>query len=117
MCAGARRGRERPKGNDVTYSYERPDLRAVAELEELFQHLGAEVAAWRRRSLKAESELQDIRAKGGVYEGPELTGSRQRTIELETENQALRERIDAAKERVRSLAARLAFLEQGGTAS
>ena len=47
-----------------------------------------------------------------MYEGPELTGSRQRIIELETENQALRERIDAAKERVRSLAARLAFLEQ-----
>jgi chromosome segregation ATPase len=101
----------------MTYNYERPDLKAVSELEELFQHLGAEVAAWRRRSLKAEGELQEIRAKGGVYEGPELSGVRQRVVELETENQALRERIDAAKERVRSLAARLAFLEQGGTAS
>jgi FtsZ-binding cell division protein ZapB len=50
-----------------------------------------------------------------VYEGPELSGARQRIIDLETENQALRERIDAAKERVRALAARLTFLEQGGT--
>ena len=102
-----------------------PDFRTISDfrklhlkaLEELFQHLGAEVAAWRRRSLKAEGELQEIRARGGVYEGPELSGARQRLLELETENQALRERIDAAKERVRSLAARLAFLEQGGTAS
>ncbi len=101
----------------VAYTYERPDLRALAELEELFQNLGNEVAGWRRRSLKAEAELQDIRAKGGVYEGPELSGTRHRVIELETENQALRERIEAAKERVRSLAARLAFLEQGGTVS
>jgi chromosome segregation ATPase len=101
----------------VAYTYERPDLRALGELEELFQNLGAEVAAWRRRSLKAEAELQDIRAKGGVYEGPELSVSRQRVVELEAENQALRERIEAAKERVRSLAARLAFLEQGGTAA
>jgi cell division protein ZapA len=59
----------------VAYTYERPDLRALAELEELFQNLGAEVATWRRRSLKAEAELQDIRAKGGVYEGPELSGA------------------------------------------
>lgn len=101
----------------MAYTYERPDLRALTELEELFQNLGAEVAAWRRRSLKAEAELQDVRAKGGVYEGPELSVSRQRVVELEAENQALRERIEAAKERVRSLAARLAFLEQGGTAA
>ncbi|MGE5230261.1 MAG: hypothetical protein ACM3NS_00870 [Deltaproteobacteria bacterium] len=101
----------------MAYTYERPDLRALAELEELFQNLGAEVATWRRRSLKAEAELHDIRAKGGVYEGPELSVSRQRVVELEAENQALRERIEAAKERVRSLAARLAFLEQGGTAA
>lgn len=101
----------------MAYTYERPDLRALGELEELFQNLGAEVAAWRRRSLKAEAELQDIRAKGGVYEGPELSVTRQRVVELEAENQALRERIEAAKERVRSLAARLAFLEQGGTAA
>lgn len=100
----------------MSYTYERPDRKALEEVEELFRHLGAEVAGWRRRSLKAESELQEIRARGGVYEGPELAGARQRVLQLEAENQALRERIEAAKERVRALAARLAFLEQGGSA-
>jgi chromosome segregation ATPase len=97
----------------VATAYERPDRQALVELEQLFRHLGAEVAQWRRRSLKAEAELAQVRAKG-VYEGPELTGVRQRVAELETENQQLRERIDAARERVRTLNARLAFLERGG---
>jgi FtsZ-binding cell division protein ZapB len=49
----------------------------------------------------------------------ELKEARQRLIDLETENQALRQRIEAAKERLRVLAARLSFLEQhgGGTAA
>ena len=46
--------------------------------------------------------------------GTELKESRQRVIDLETENQALRQRIDSAKERLRVLAARLSFLEQHG---
>jgi hypothetical protein len=37
--------------------------------------------------------------------------------ELETENRKLRERIDAVRERVRTLNARLAFLERGSGAS
>jgi len=49
-----------------------------------------------------------------VVAGAELKESRQRVIELETENQALRQRIDSAKERLRVLAGRLAFLEQHG---
>ena len=46
--------------------------------------------------------------------GAELKESRQRVIDLETDNQALRQRIDSAKERLRVLAARLSFLEQHG---
>jgi chromosome segregation ATPase len=101
----------------VAYTYERPDLKALAELEELVRNLGSEVAAWRRRSLKAEAELAEIRSQGGTYHSPELAGARQRIRELENENQAFRERIDAAKERMRALSARLAFLEQGGSPS
>ena len=92
-------------------SYERPDLAALAELEQLLQHLGDEVAAWRRRTLKAEADLQDARSRGGVLAGPELVQSRQRVVELEVENQALRRRIDAARERLHSLSSRLAFLD------
>jgi FtsZ-binding cell division protein ZapB len=98
----------------VTYTYERPDQKALADLEQVLQNLAEELAGWRRRTLKAEAELQEARAHGGVLAGPELTQSRQRVVELELENQALRQRIDGAKERLRVLAGRLTFLEQHG---
>lgn len=103
----------------MSYYYERPDLQAVVDLEQVVQHLAEELAGWRRRTLKAEGELQQARANGGVIAGPELTQARQRVIELETENQALRLRIEAAKDRLRALAGRVSFLEQhgGGTAA
>lgn len=91
-------------------NYERPDLAVLAELEQLLKHLGDEVAGWRRRTLKAESELQEARSRGGVLAGPELLQSRQRVIELEVENQVLRQRIESARERLHSLSSRLAFL-------
>ena len=103
----------------MTYHYERPDQKAMGDLDQLLQHLAEELAGWRRRTLKAEGELQEVRANGGVLAGPELTQSRQRIIELEMENQALRQRIDGARERLKTLAGRLTFLEQqsGGTAA
>jgi dynactin complex subunit len=103
----------------VTYTYERPDQKALSDLEQVVKNLAEELAGWRRRTLKAEAELQQARANGGVLAGPELTQTRQRVIELETENLALRQRIDAAKERLGALAGRLSFLEQqsGGNAA
>jgi chromosome segregation ATPase len=103
----------------VAQTYVRPDEGALAELEEVLRHVGDELAAWRRRSLKAEAELAEARANGNVAASPELKAAAQRVAELEAENQALRQRIEAAKERLRVLATRLAFLEQqsGGTAA
>ena len=103
----------------MTYHYERPDQLALGDLEQVVNNLAEELAGWRRRTLKAEAELQQARANGGVLAGPELTQARQRVIELETENQALRLRIEAAKERLGVLAGRLSFMEQhgGGTAA
>ena len=103
----------------LSYHYERPDHQALGDLEQVVNNLAEELAGWRRRTLKAEAELQQARANGGVLAGPELNQARQRVIELETENQALRLRIDAAKERLRVLAGRLSFMEQhgGGTAA
>jgi hypothetical protein len=98
----------------LTYHYERPDQKALTDLEQVVHHLTEELAGWRRRTLKAEGELQEARANGGVVAGPELKQARQRVIELETENQALQQRIDAAKDRLRVLAGRLSFLEQHG---
>ena len=98
----------------MAYVYERPDLAAVAELERVLGSMAEELGAWRRRCLKAEAELKEAQASGGVVAGTELKESRQRVIDLETENQTLRQRIDSAKERLRVLAARLSFLEQHG---
>lgn len=96
----------------MTQGYERPDTRALADLSELLQHVGEELAAWRRRSLKAEADLQEARGKGGVLAGPELVQARQRLIGLETANQSLQLRVEAARDRLRMLASRLGFLEQ-----
>jgi hypothetical protein len=96
----------------LTQGYERPDGRALQELGDLLQHVGEELAAWRRRSLKAEAELAEVRAKGGVVAGPELIQARQRLLDQEIENQALRQRIDATRDRLQLLANRLSFLEQ-----
>jgi chromosome segregation ATPase len=98
----------------VAYHYDRPDQKALTDLEHVVHHLAEELAGWRRRTLKAEGELQEARANGGVIAGPELTQARQRVADLETENQALRQRIDAAKERLQALTGRLSFLEQHG---
>lgn len=95
----------------MAYSYERPDLHALEELELVLRHVGEELAAWRRRCLKAEAELQEARTKGGVVAGPELLQVRQRVVDLELENQALRQRVEGARDRVRLLAHRLGFLE------
>jgi FtsZ-binding cell division protein ZapB len=97
----------------VAYTYERPDARALDELETLVRHLLDELAGWRRRSLKAEAELQELRSAAGAT-GGDVSKVRKRVVELETENQALRQRVDVARDRVRTLVGRLSFLEQGG---
>lgn len=98
----------------MAYVYERPDLAALNELERVLGSMAEELGAWRRRCLKAEAELKEAQASGGLVAPAELKESRQRVVDLETENQALRQRIDSAKERLRVLAARLSFLEQHG---
>jgi FtsZ-binding cell division protein ZapB len=98
----------------VAYEYDRPDHKALNDLEHVVHHLAEELAGWRRRTLKAEGELQEAKASGGIVAGPELTQARQRVVDLETENQMLRQRIDSAKDRLRVLAGRLSFLEQHG---
>jgi hypothetical protein len=95
----------------LAQGYERPDGAALGDLTDLLQHIGEELAAWRRRSLKAEVELAEAKSKGGVLSGPELIQARQRAIELDVEGQVLQERVTAARDRLQLLATRLAFLE------
>ncbi len=92
-------------------SYERPDRAALERLEPLARKLAEELAAWRRRAARAESELSDMKGRGGQLAGPELLGVRQRIADLESENQDLRRRIAGARDQLGLLRSRLVFLE------
>ena len=90
-------------------SADSPELAALAELEDVIRHASDELASWRRRALKAESERADLTTAAG---GPDVVAARHRLAELEGRNQELEERLEAAKVRVSDLLKRLAFLEE-----
>lgn len=84
---------------------ERPEQQALSQLEEVLAHLMDELASWRRRALKAESQRADL----GDYD---LVTARERVNELEGENGELRERLGQARQRVEGLLSRLRFIEE-----
>ncbi len=90
---------------------ERADARALDHLEVVVRELGEELATWRARALRAEA---DVRGGASVGARAPRAGAEGRpgALELEVENRALRQRVDAAKTRVATLVARLAFLEE-----
>ena len=93
-------------------SYERADAVVLTKLERLVESLSDEVSQWRHRALKAESDLVGTKGKRKGSSGPAVLKARQRVVDLEVENQALRQRIEAAKTRVQTMSGRLAFLER-----
>jgi predicted nuclease with TOPRIM domain len=95
----------------VTSSYVRPDQAALAELERLLGHMTEELSAWRRRCQKAETELQQLKAQGGMVPGDDVTRVRGRLLDLERENLDLHSRVDRARDMVTRLQQRLTFLE------
>ena len=82
---------------------ERPEFRALGELQDILQHVTDELAAWRRRAQRAE---------GALGAGPDVLAHRERVLELEASNRDLTERLDAARSRVEDLVKRLQFLEE-----
>lgn len=91
---------------------EPPELRAYRELEGLVRHLGEELAVFRRRALAAEAQLKDgapVTAKQGASKSAALG---EHLADLETENHALRTRVERAEDRVRQLMDRVRFLRQ-----
>ena len=82
---------------------ERPEFRALGELQDILQHVTDELAAWRRRAQRAE---------GALGAGPDVLAHRERFLELEASNRDLTERLDAARSRVEDLVKRLQFLEE-----
>ena len=84
----------------MTYAGDRPDVRnALDQLEAILRDVAEELAGWRTRAQKAESELK---SRGAPVRNPEL----------ESENKALRQRVEGARTRVQDLVQRLSFLEE-----
>ena len=77
-----------------------PDVReALDQLENILREVAEELAGWRSRAHKAEAELK---TRGTGVKHPEL----------ESENKALRQRVEGARARVNDLIQRLTFLEE-----
>ncbi len=84
----------------MTYVGDRPDVRdAIDQLEAIVRDVAEELAGWRSRAQKAESELK-------------ARGSPVKNTEMESENKALRQRVEGARTRVHDLVQRLSFLEE-----
>ena len=73
---------------------------AIDQLEAMVREVAEELAGWRSRAQKAEAELK---SRGS---------SPARNPELESENKALRQRVEGARSRVHDLMQRLSFLEE-----
>jgi len=99
------------------YVGERADSRALDQLEAILRVVTEEVAGWRARALKAESDLKEAhpRAVGGGGGGG--AGAVSSRSDLESENKALRLRVEAARARVGELLSRLTFLEEQANAA
>lgn len=93
---------------------ERPELRAFRELETLVRHLGEELAAFRRRAISAEASKDSGHTGGHAKGGGSGRGvaHAERLADLESENDALKTRLDRAEDRVRQMMDRVRFLRQ-----
>lgn len=89
----------------MTFDGARVDGQALDQLEAILRDVAEELATWRARALKAETDLKGRGSAGGGGGG----GGRP---ELESENKVLRQRVDAARVRVHDLLSRLTFLEE-----
>jgi len=91
---------------------QRVDTAILDQLETILRHVQEELAAWRARALKAETDLKEhpapARATGPTRHDPEPRG---RASEVEQENKQLKQRVEAARVRVGELLSRLTFLE------
>lgn len=86
----------------MTYTGDRPppDVReGIDQLEAIVRDVAEELAGWRARAQKAEAELK-------------ARGTPVKNTELESENRALRQRVEGARTRVHDLMQRLTFLEE-----
>ena len=87
-------------------SEDRPEFEALDELRDVLHSVTEELAAWRRRALKAESDQAEL----GL--GHDVVANREKVVALESENTDMQQRLETARVRVEELLTRLRFLEQ-----
>ena len=95
----------------MAYDGERSDAQVLDQLETILRHVADELGVWRARAVKAEGELKEAAAGRSGSAKPDAE-TRGRVSDLEQENKALRQRVDAARIRVHDLLSRLTFLEE-----
>jgi hypothetical protein len=88
------------------YDGERADSRALDQLEVVLREVAEELATWRARALKAESDARPGAPRTGSAAAGRADG------ESQSENRQLRARLEAARNRIQALLTRLAFLEE-----
>src|SRR5262245_65517574 len=82
------------------YAGDRPDVReSIDQLASLMRDVAEELSGWRSRAQRAEAELKS-------------RGSPVKNTELDSENKALRQKVEGARMRVQDLMQRLTFLEE-----
>lgn len=87
-------------------SEDRPEFEALDELRDVLHSVTEELAAWRRRALKAESDQTEL----GL--GHDVVANREKVVALESENTDMQQRLETARVHVEELLTRLRFLEQ-----
>jgi hypothetical protein len=87
---------------------EQPEVEsAFADLERLVNHLGDELASFRRRALQAEARVKALEGSPGA-----TRTSPERIEKLERENANLKLRLEKARGRTRQMLDRVRFLRQ-----
>jgi len=90
---------------------DRTEERAFRELEAVVRTLGDELATFRRRALDAETHLKEL-GHTKAKSGSSRTATVDHGSDLESENHALRTRLERAEDRVRQMMDRVRFLRQ-----
>jgi predicted nuclease with TOPRIM domain len=86
-----------------------PEVQAFRELSALVRELSEELAAFRGRALSAEARLREI---DSAADDPNPPHVRERLRALEQENASLKQRLELATARTRSVLDRVQFLRQ-----
>lgn len=86
-----------------------PEIQAFRELSAHVSELREQLATFRRRAMAAEERLREIDSAADETEPPHV---RERLRGLERENASLRQRLELATERTRSVLDRVHFIRQ-----